>query len=60
MIARANRKAHKAGARVLFEVAVAENLPFQDWWFDGVLSRLMLQHLPRRLGNGAPGRSEEF
>jgi ubiquinone/menaquinone biosynthesis C-methylase UbiE len=48
MIARANRKARKAGARVTFQVAVAENLPFPDRRFDVVFSTLMLHHLPRK------------
>jgi ubiquinone/menaquinone biosynthesis C-methylase UbiE len=47
MIARANRKARKARARVTFQVAVAENLPFPDRRFDVVFSTLMLHHLPR-------------
>ena len=47
MIARASRKATKAGARVRFELAVAEKLPFPDDRFDVVLSTLMLHHLPR-------------
>jgi ubiquinone/menaquinone biosynthesis C-methylase UbiE len=46
MIARANRKARKAGARATFQVAVAENLPFPDRRFDVVFSTLMLHHLP--------------
>ena len=48
MIARANRKAGKARARVTFQVAVAENLPFPDRRFDVVFSTLMLHHLPRK------------
>jgi len=47
MVARANRKAARAGVKVTFEVAVAENLPFPDRRFDVVLSTLMLHHLPR-------------
>lgn len=48
MIARARRKARKAGLAVDFQVAVAENLPFPDRRFDVVLSTLMLHHLPRK------------
>jgi ubiquinone/menaquinone biosynthesis C-methylase UbiE len=48
MIARANRKAAKAGVRVAFQVAVAEDLPFADRRFDVVFSTLMLHHLPRK------------
>jgi ubiquinone/menaquinone biosynthesis C-methylase UbiE len=48
MIARARRKAAKAGAHVAFELAVAEQLPFPDGRFDVVLSTLMLHHLPRK------------
>ena len=47
MIARASRKATKAGAPAVFQVAVAENLPFPSHQFDVVLSTLMLHHLPR-------------
>ena len=48
MIARANRKAEKAGAPATFQVAAAENLPFPDRRFDVVFSTLMLHHLPRK------------
>jgi len=48
MIARANRKAKKAGAPAVFQVAVAENLPFPDRRFDVVFTTLMLHHLPRK------------
>lgn len=45
MIARARRKAVKAGVEVRFETATAEALPFLDGTFDMVLSTLMLHHL---------------
>ena len=47
MIARANRKATKAGVGAAFQIAAAENLPFTDRRFDVVLSTLMLHHLRR-------------
>jgi ubiquinone/menaquinone biosynthesis C-methylase UbiE len=47
MIARARRKAAKAGMDVVFETGVVESLPFPDARFDVVLSTLMLHHLPR-------------
>src|SRR5262245_29932663 len=47
MVARAARKAAKAGAQAAFHVALAEHLPFADGRFDVVLSTLMLHHLPR-------------
>ncbi|HEX2779641.1 MAG TPA: methyltransferase domain-containing protein [Gemmatimonadaceae bacterium] len=47
MIARARKKAAKAGVDVVFETAVAESLPFPERKFDVVLSTLMLHHLPR-------------
>lgn len=47
MIARATKKATKAGAEVIFETGLAESLPFPDARFDVVLSTVMLHHLPR-------------
>ncbi|HEY1142859.1 MAG TPA: class I SAM-dependent methyltransferase [Sphingomicrobium sp.] len=47
MIARAQAKAHKAGADVHFTVAPAQALPFAESRFDVVLSTLMFHHLPR-------------
>jgi ubiquinone/menaquinone biosynthesis C-methylase UbiE len=59
MVARARRKAAKAGVDARFETAVVEALPFPDATFDAVLSSLMLHHLsdegPRR-GVGEIGR----
>ena len=59
MVARARRKAGKAGARVHFETAAVEALPFPDAVFDAVLSTLMLHHLTeegRRQGLGEIAR----
>ena len=47
MVARATRKAVKAGAPATFQLTVAEQLPFPDARFDVVLSTLMFHHLPR-------------
>jgi ubiquinone/menaquinone biosynthesis C-methylase UbiE len=47
MIARARRKAARAGADVAFAVAPAQALPFDDNSIDVALSTLMLHHLPR-------------
>jgi ubiquinone/menaquinone biosynthesis C-methylase UbiE len=47
MIARARKKAGKAGVDVTFTNGVVEALPFPDADFDTVLSTLMLHHLPR-------------
>lgn len=47
MIARATRKATRAGVDIAFQNAVAEALPFPDAQFDAVLSTVMLHHLPR-------------
>src|SRR5215216_2689832 len=47
MIARAQRKAQRAGMDVAFQIATAQSLPFSDERFDVVLSTVMLHHLPR-------------
>src|SRR4029453_3824073 len=47
MIARARKKARKAGVDILFKNRGVETLPFPDESFDAVLSTLMLHHLPR-------------
>ncbi len=49
MLARAERKAKKAGVEVLFRNALAEALPFPDAQFDVVLCTVMLHHLPRKV-----------
>jgi ubiquinone/menaquinone biosynthesis C-methylase UbiE len=48
MIARARKKAKKAGVEVTFENAVAEKIPFPDQTFDAVLTTVMLHHLGRK------------
>lgn len=47
MIARAGRKARRAGIDADFQEAGAERLPFPDARFDLVTSTLMLHHLPK-------------
>ena len=49
MIARAERKATKAGVEVVFQNALAQALPFPDAQFDAVLSTVMLHHLTRKV-----------
>ncbi len=48
MIARARKKAKKAGVEVTFENAIVERLPFSDGTFDAVLATVMLHHLGRK------------
>jgi SAM-dependent methyltransferase len=48
MIARAEKKARKAGVEVLLKNALAQALPFPDAQFDAVLATVMLHHLPRK------------
>lgn len=47
MIARARKKADKAGLEIAFDTGVAEALPFHDGEFDVVLNTAMLHHLPK-------------
>jgi ubiquinone/menaquinone biosynthesis C-methylase UbiE len=47
MIARARKKAKKAGVEVTFENAVGEKMPFTGGTFDAVLATVMLHHLGR-------------
>lgn len=48
MLARAEKKAKRAGAEVSFQNAIAEALPFPDSQFDAVFSTVMLHHLPQK------------
>lgn len=48
MIRKAQQKARKAGAQILFRDGLAEAIPFPDAHFDVVLSSAMLHHLPQR------------
>jgi ubiquinone/menaquinone biosynthesis C-methylase UbiE len=48
MLARACKKAHKAGAEVVFQNGIVEALPFSNGHFDAVLSTVMLHHLGRK------------
>ena len=49
MIARAGKKARKAGIEIEFKNESIEELPFPDGQFDAVLSTVMLHHLPRKV-----------
>ena len=48
MIARADKKARKAGVEVVFRHGAAQALPFPDAQFDAVLTTMMLHHLPSK------------
>jgi ubiquinone/menaquinone biosynthesis C-methylase UbiE len=48
MLARAQKKARKAGVEVVLKNALAQALPFPDAQFDAVLTTVMLHHLPRK------------
>jgi ubiquinone/menaquinone biosynthesis C-methylase UbiE len=47
LIARARKKAGRAGVDVRFTIGGAETLPFPDATFDAVLNTMVLHHLPR-------------
>jgi|KBSSwiStaDraftv2_1062776.scaffolds.fasta_scaffold193682_3 ubiquinone/menaquinone biosynthesis C-methylase UbiE len=47
MIERARKKAKRAHSGAVFQMALAESLPFDTGHFDVVLSTVMLHHLPR-------------
>src|SRR5437879_13713515 len=49
MLARAGKKARKAGVEIFFKNGLVEALPFPDAHFAAVLSTVMLHQLPRRL-----------
>jgi ubiquinone/menaquinone biosynthesis C-methylase UbiE len=48
MLARAEKKARRAGVEVVLRNAKAQALPFPDAQFDVVLTTVMLHHLPRK------------
>src|SRR5262245_31171654 len=48
MLARAEKKARRAGIKVDWKLAAAQALPFPDAQFDAVLNTVMLHHLPRK------------
>lgn len=54
MIAYADKKSKRAGLEVSFDVAPAQELPFEDASFDVVLNTLALHHLPK------PSRYQAF
>ena len=55
MLARANKKARRAGVDVVFKNAFAQALPFPDAQFDAVLTTVMLHHLPRKARHECAG-----
>jgi len=48
MIARAQRKARRAGIQVSFKESFAQSLPFSEGRFDVVMTTVMLHHLPKK------------
>jgi SAM-dependent methyltransferase len=59
MIARAGKKASKAGVEIVLKNGLAEALPFPDGHFDAVLSTVMLHHLPGKLRSQCAGEMLE-
>jgi ubiquinone/menaquinone biosynthesis C-methylase UbiE len=57
MIARAAKKAKKAGIEVTFQEGPAQALPFPEAQFDVVLMTVMLHHLPRKVRQVATGEA---
>src|ERR1035438_3202485 len=55
MLARANKKARKAGVEIVLKNGLVESLPFPDAHFDVVLSTVMLHHLPGKLRRQCAG-----
>ncbi len=53
MIDVARKKAARAGTGVVFDVGLAEKLPFPDATFDVIISRLAIHHLPEELKHAA-------
>jgi ubiquinone/menaquinone biosynthesis C-methylase UbiE len=49
MLARAGKKARKAGVEIALKNGLVEALPYPDAHFDVVLSTVMLHHLPGKL-----------
>ena len=55
MLARAGKKATRAGVEIVLKNGLVESLPFQDAQFDVVLSTVMLHHLPGKLRRQCAG-----
>lgn len=55
MLARANKKARKAGVEIVLRNGLVEALPFPDAHFDVALSTVMLHHLPGKLRRQCAG-----
>jgi demethylmenaquinone methyltransferase/2-methoxy-6-polyprenyl-1,4-benzoquinol methylase/phosphoethanolamine N-methyltransferase len=55
MIDVARKNARQTGINAVFDVALIEKLPFGDWTFDVVISRLVMHHLPDDLKTAGAG-----